>query len=97
MKDAHYQNNKSYYKDKEAKRRAKMKQWWREFKATLACVECGEDHPAALDFHHRDPNEKDFILSKFAQKSIRSVKRELEKCDILCSNCHRKLHWNLAH
>ena len=46
----------------------------------------------ALDFHHLNPNEKDFNLSKFAQKSLTDIKNELNKCILICSNCHRELH-----
>lgn len=47
----------------------------------------------ALEFHHKDPNSKDFNISqcrshKFSQK----IKDELDKCSLLCSNCHREEH-----
>jgi hypothetical protein len=72
--------------------------WIKEQKASLTCVECGEDHIACLDFHHRDPNEKDCTLAWAAIQKGWGKKRILEemaKCDVLCSNCHRKLHHKL--
>lgn len=47
---------------------------------------------AAIDFHHKDPSKKDFNVS--CRKSLtKKVKEELDKCQILCSNCHRELHY----
>jgi hypothetical protein len=75
----------------------KRRQEAREWLATqrLACVRCGENHPGVLDFHHRNPAEKLFQIG-YATLSMRSKQRvidEIAKCDVLCTNCHRKLHW----
>lgn len=64
------------------------------YKSTLSCVQCGESHPSCLDFHHRDPTQKDFMLSDIRSRSLKSIQKEINKCDVLCANCHRKLHWN---
>ena len=45
----------------------------------------------ALEFHHLDPNEKDFSFSQ-GTKSWERVKIELDKCILLCANCHREVH-----
>lgn len=66
-------------------------------KANLKCVRCGENHPGCLDFHHRDPETKLFAISKGvgrANKSWESIQAEINKCDVLCANCHRKEHWS---
>src|SRR5579872_63735 len=53
------------------------------------CEKCGwSGDQAAFQFHHKDPNEKDFILGKAANKSWDSVKTEIQKCMLLCANCH---------
>lgn len=50
----------------------------------------------ALCFHHRDPKEKDFSISyKGYCRKWETVKKELDKCDILCANCHAEKHANL--
>lgn len=49
---------------------------------------------SALEFHHIDPKEKEFNFSHAASKSWDSIKSELEKCVLLCSNCHRHFHHN---
>lgn len=48
----------------------------------------------ALEFHHTDPNEKDFGLSaKGLTHSWDKIKNELDKCILLCANCHREEHF----
>lgn len=65
-----------------------------EIKLTSKCSQCDENHPATLDFHHVDKNHKDFSISEaYKFGSLTKLKNELDKCVILCSNCHRKLHW----
>lgn len=58
------------------------------------CIECGYNKClSALEFHHIDPLIKDFTISHFnARKQWEKVKLELDKCILLCSNCHRELH-----
>ena len=57
------------------------------------CIICGFNmHLAALTFHHRDPNEKDFNIGSLKHKSWDMVKSELDKCDLLCANCHNIIH-----
>jgi hypothetical protein len=75
----------------------KIKTWFDEYKSTLFCQKCGENHPACLDFHHRVPNEKEEQVAILVGKrrSIQRIMKEIEKCDVLCANCHRKLHYDL--
>jgi predicted HNH restriction endonuclease len=55
------------------------------------CRICGYDKCiAAFDFHHIDPMEKDFNIS--SATSWEKAKAELDKCELLCSNCHREVH-----
>ena len=67
----------------------------REIKASAGCSRCSESHPAALDFHHLDPTQKDFSLSSIHTRkwSRERIRAEIAKCVILCANCHRKEHW----
>lgn len=60
------------------------------------CVKCGYDKCIiALEFHHIDPKEKDFSPSSNMNKSWEKIKLELDKCILVCSNCHREIHYNL--
>jgi len=56
------------------------------------CVCCGYDaFEPALDFHHIDPTQKDFSLSTRSFYDIEKVKKELDKCVLLCCRCHREV------
>lgn len=59
-----------------------------------ACIRCGYNRClGALDFHHRDPAGKDFGIGQAQNRTFGSaVQAELDKCDLLCSNCHREAH-----
>ena len=59
------------------------------------CSACGYDRcPAALEFHHRDPLTKDLGIKQLYCCSWVRLEKELEKCILLCANCHREHHWN---
>lgn len=88
----HYSKNKQYYIDRNKVTAAKTRQWYNEYKTTLSCQICGEDHPACLDFHHRDPREKEVSVGAAVRHSRAKLLREIAKCDVLCANCHRKHH-----
>lgn len=63
------------------------------------CVRCGYDKcEDAIDLHHVDPSQKDFAISSRWSVSAIKLKAEVDKCVILCANCHRELHadvWKL--
>lgn len=57
------------------------------------CLKCGNDKIYLLDFHHRNPLEKDGDLSDFSKGyDLTNFFNELDKCDLLCANCHREFH-----
>lgn len=56
------------------------------------CQDCGGVYPqCCYDFHHLDPNEKDFSIGKTSSRL--AALEEIKKCIMLCANCHRKWHW----
>lgn len=60
------------------------------------CVKCGYKRCiSALDFHHLDPNKKDFSISQNMNMSWDKIKKEIDKCILVCSNCHREIHEEL--
>ena len=62
------------------------------------CEICGYDkNISALDFHHKNPEEKEISVSLLYQYSWERMKEELDKCQLLCANCHRELHYKLNH
>jgi hypothetical protein len=58
------------------------------------CIHCSQDHPSALQFHHRDPSTKLFAITtkilsapkKYPWDTV--IVPELDKCDLMCANCH---------
>ncbi len=60
------------------------------------CVICEYNKcVSALEFHHLDPSKKDFTLSKNMCTAWDKIKDELDKCILVCANCHREIHENL--
>jgi len=47
---------------------------------------------AALEFHHLDPSKKDFEIGDCCRKSLENLKKEADKCILVCSNCHKEIH-----
>lgn len=74
-------------------RRLKIKLWLDNYKKNLTCSKCNESDSICLDFHHQDTN-KEFCISDASNRGIskNNLLKELQKCVVLCSNCHRKLH-----
>ena len=57
------------------------------------CCRCGYDKCLhALDIHHTDPEQKDPNFKQMRNILTADLKRELEKCILVCSNCHREIH-----
>jgi len=78
------------------RRRRKLKRLAVEYKGGK-CEICGYDkYLGALDFHHTDPNQKDFGLSSSGiTRAWNLIKQELDKCVLVCANCHREIHAGL--
>jgi len=74
------------------KRRFKLKEKSVEYKGG-SCIRCGyHRNVRALEFHHRDATGKDFSISGAHSRKWESIQNELDKCDMLCANCHREVH-----
>ena len=57
------------------------------------CEICGYDKSlAALTFHHKNPSQKEYTLGQILDYSDELLKKELDKCRLLCHNCHSELH-----
>lgn len=62
------------------------------------CSKCGYNKCIdALEFHHENPNEKEFKLGSGNTMSWQEYKKEANKCILLCSNCHKEIHANLGY
>ena len=75
-------------------KRPSAKDQYLQLKRGMVCVRCGfSAHPECLDFHHRDPASKTFTISKkVGDVKHETLLAEIEKCDVLCANCHRMVH-----
>lgn len=78
------------------KRREKTKKLLIEYKGGH-CEICNYNRClSALEFHHLDSNEKDFgVAEKGYTRSLEKNKKEVDKCILVCANCHREIHEGL--
>ena len=91
----HYQENKDSYR----KARRDTRQRRRDFvKSQMRpCDDCGIYHPAIMDWHHREPEHKvGAICTLIKNSNMETIIDELQKCDCLCSNCHRLRHYGAS-
>ena len=85
-------NNKDAIQRYALDRRHKRKDMCIEYKGGK-CNDCnGVFHRAVYDFHHLDPTQKDFRVSSIIRNVWETVTKELDKCVLLCANCHRIRH-----
>lgn len=64
-----------------------------ELRKTLECKACGNNDHRVLEFHHRDPSQKERAVTEMMHSSWKRIMEEVAKCDVLCANCHRILHY----
>ena|SRR3990167_8862150 len=90
----YYQRNKLSERKRVVKRKKEIAKWFEDYKSQLVCKVCGERTVICLDFHHLDGKTKDFSLGLARNWGwgIKRLKSEIEKCIVLCANCHRKAH-----
>ena len=61
-----------------------------------ACTKCGYNKCFdALEFHHTDPTQKEFHLGEKRGASLAKLRAELDKCQLVCRNCHTEIHAEL--
>ena len=82
--------NPSKHREESSKRQKEQTEWIHSLKTK--CIICGENEPVCLDFHHKNPAEKDFTIGKNRSKGKENLLKEIKKCVCLCANCHRKVH-----
>jgi hypothetical protein len=89
-KRKHYHENKEQYKLRNVQRKLEMRNWLGELKRQ-PCMDCGNSYPFyCMDFDHRDPEDKVANIGQLVNNgSWDKLRAEIEKCDVVCSNCHR--------
>lgn len=102
-KAKHAEYSKAYYEKNKAKviknksiRKKELTKQFAEFKATKSCTKCGESHPATLDFHHVEYHPNNKKVFKLVQDGHwwKRIQQEIDKCVVLCANCHRIHHYD---
>ncbi|RYD66689.1 MAG: hypothetical protein EOP83_04460 [Verrucomicrobiaceae bacterium] len=98
-KNQHYARNKDRVIEDVAQRKREIREWFKEYRSNLSCIQCGFSHPAAIEFHHRDPSKKDRAVGVLVNMALskEAILREIAKCDPLCCNCHRILHYDTGY
>jgi hypothetical protein len=98
-----YEHNWRYYNEEhlesyERNRNTKRKIEWSNFMKDKKCQNCGFDDTRALQWHHKDPSQKKFIISSAVYSRYKSwldIMLEISKCECLCANCHFIRHHEL--
>jgi hypothetical protein len=90
----HYQKNKKYYQKKAKRARNRNAKFLKDYKKEKGCKHCDEKEVCCFAFHHRKGTKKRFELADAANDcySIKALLEEIEKCDVVCGNCHSKIH-----
>ena len=85
----HYHKNKQKYIDKARTYTDSVAKWFQDLKKDLKCKKCGEKRWWVLDFHHRNSTTKDGDVGTMSRNgSKKALLKEIDKCEVLCSNCH---------
>jgi NAD-dependent dihydropyrimidine dehydrogenase PreA subunit len=86
----HYRQNRDQYLKRNKDRKEESRQFLQDYKTGKSCMDCGETYPHyVLDFDHRDPSDKKKCVSQMLSYSLKTIIKEIEKCDLVCANCHR--------
>lgn len=93
QKNTYKSECKQCHNDKVKLRYYYLKDVVNEYKK-CGCAKCGENRLYVLDFHHIDPSTKDGTITRMSTKySLDRLQNEIDKCVVLCANCHREFHY----
>lgn len=67
------------------------------YKRQLGCETCGEKDPIVLDLDHIEPHTKEKNVSSLLSRRFEILWKEIEKCRVLCANCHRRVTYKQTH
>lgn len=92
-----HQRNKAKRLARIYERKAAIYEYIQGIKNQLCCADCGEQHPATLQFHHLNSEDKTFTIGDAVNRgfSLDRIKKEISKCIVLCANCHAIRHYNM--
>jgi hypothetical protein len=94
----HYLKNKATYIAKAVALRKNIKRQVAEIKVETPCADCGLFfQPVIMDFDHGDSEKKGNVSHLAISASTKKLKEEIEKCEVVCANCHRMRTYNRKH
>ena len=87
----HYKENSEEYVKYRHNLKERNQRYIYNYLKNNPCINCGETNPIVLEFDHIDPKTKEFGLGAAGQRrvSIKKIQEEINKCVVLCANCHR--------
>ncbi len=90
-----YYENHSHYRNSHNESREKLREQSArkvfEYLINHPCINCGESDPIVLEFDHRNRDDKIESVSILVRNSSwKRIEFEIQKCDVLCANCHRR-------
>jgi len=91
----HYLANKERYVDQARERKQLLNRvrtaYLLDFFSSNPCADCGESDPVVLEFDHLDAMSKRFAIGNaLAYRSWKAIREEMDKCEVVCANCHRR-------
>lgn len=91
----HYQENKELYKARSLESRKRLRkerqEYVRNLKTITPCADCDTNYPYwIMDFDHYTGDKDGQISRMVSDQSMKKLKAEIAKCEIVCSNCHRE-------
>lgn len=90
LTQAHYRRNKRQYIERSIRAKEMRREYLHQIKS-CPCTDCGIQYPFyVMDFDHREGETKSFEMNQVNYVTMRAIKQEIEKCDIVCANCHRE-------
>lgn len=83
--------HKNYVKQKYEERKETVE----SLKVEYGCAKCGDKRGYVLDYHHTDPSVKEATIARITSNNnhMDTIQQEIDKCVVLCSNCHREYHF----
>jgi hypothetical protein len=91
----HYKENRQRYLERNIFYQANLAKDVAEFiskEKSKPCLDCGNEYPSyVMDFDHRNPDSKKSCVAHMlrGKYSIKQIQKEIDKCDLVCANCHR--------
>ena len=86
------EKNKDYVREYQRNTKRDRKNWAINYLGNCCSICGGSFHFSIYEFHHLNPETKDRDPSKMLQLSLTRLKSELDKCQLVCANCHRFIH-----